>query len=442
MRRAHQLAPDEPERAVLLHVFFEQSEREQVLDQQELLSLTETAGAEVVAHVRQTLAHEHAATFIGSGKLEELAETVAQQGASLVICGVDLSGSQARNIETACKVRVIDRTQLILDLFASRAQTFEGKAQVQLAQLSYLLPRLIGARSELSRQGGGIGTRGPGETKLETDRRKIRKEISDLRRVVQAGGQRRQELRRRRARQGVFSVGIVGYTNAGKTTLLSQLARRYGEKVTHSGHNRLFDTLDLTSRRIEYGGSTFVFTDTVGFIRALPHHLVDAFRATLEETVDADVIVHVVDANDPYFIEKSATVYHVLEQELHIKAPVITLFNDKQGGGPQGEPAGLLADPKSAAALSGSALDERTLHELLQLIDQQVGHRIAMRLRVPHDRSDILADAYRAGKIGAIEQDEHFLAFDLEVDRRQSGAFVPFAEHTPLQAGESAHEQH
>ncbi|MCY0876596.1 MAG: GTPase HflX [Firmicutes bacterium] len=426
------------ERAVLVHVIVDQSEREQVLEQQELISLTETAGATVVAQVRQVLSHEHAATLIGSGKLEELARSVQENEATLVICSVDLSGSQTRNIEHECQVRVIDRTQLILDIFASRAKTFEGKAQVKLAQLSYLLPRLIGARSELSRQGGGIGTRGPGETKLETDRRKIRKEITDLKRIVQAGGERRRELRRRRQRQGVFSVGIVGYTNAGKTTLLAELAKRYGEKVMNGGHNRLFDTLDLTTRRIEYSGSTFVFTDTVGFIRSLPHHLVDAFRATLEEAVDADVIVHVVDANDPYFEEKSETVYRVLEKDLHVTTPVVTLFNDKGALGTLASQ--LLSDPKSTGSLFGSVLEPQILDALLQRIDQQVGHRVAMHLRIPHDRSDILAQAYRAGRLGEIMEDEHGLEFDLEIDRRRSLAFVPFIDQGS-QVKESANEQ-
>jgi len=280
-----------------------------------------------VGVVRQSIIKEQAATLIGSGKLQEVAQLVTDTEATLVICNLDLSGSQARNMEQECGVRVIDRSQLILDIFASRAKSFEGKAQVELAQLSYLLPRLIGRGLEMSRQGGGIGTRGPGETKLETDRRKIRKAISDLRKIVRAGGARRQELRRRRERQGVYSIGIVGYTNAGKTTLLAQLAQRYGEKSVEAGRNRLFDTLDLSSRRIEYVGRTFVLTDTVGFIRNLPHHLVDAFRATLEEAVDADVLIHVVDSSDIYMAEKAETVHAVLENDLHVQAPVVTFFN-------------------------------------------------------------------------------------------------------------------
>lgn len=411
-----------------MFVITEQNERAETWERSELVNLAETAGAQIIGEIRQSLEREHAATLIGSGKLQELAELVEQTQANLVICNADLSGSQARNIEEACGVRVIDRTQLILDIFASRATSFEGKAQVELAQLSYLLPRLIGHGVSLSRQGGGIGTRGPGETKLETDRRKIRKAISDLRKVVQTGGARRQEIRRRRARQGVYSVGIVGYTNAGKTTLLSELAKRYGEKAAGEGHNRLFDTLDLTSRRIEFAGRTFVMTDTVGFLRELPHHLINAFRATLEEAVDADVILHIVDHDDAYLEEKMDTVYAVLDKDLHVQAPIVTFFNCKGILDEKGEHhQAIRIDSRSVETIVGSAKSEATWDQLLHVLDRVVGQRIAMHLRVPHDRSDVLAQAYRAGRIGPIVENELYMQFDLEIDSRQAAEFLPFA---------------
>ena len=421
----------ESERAILVQVVTDQVEREQIWERAELINLVQTAGAEVVGEIRQSLAHEHAAAVIGSGKLEELVALCAELEAGLVIFNVDLSGSQARNIEAACKVRVIDRTQLILDIFALRARSFEGKAQVELAQLSYLLPRLIGQGLALSRQGGGIGSRGPGETKLETDRRKIRKAISDLRKVVRAGGDRRLELRRRRARQGVFSVGIVGYTNAGKTTLLANLSRRFGEKSVGEGHNRLFDTLDLTTRRIQFHGRVFVLTDTVGFIRELPHHLINAFRSTLEEAVDADALIHVVDVDDPFRDEKMDTVHAVLEKDLHASVPIITLMNCKRESSATDEGTPLV-DPIAIATVVGSARSQSTLDELLTVIDRLVGERVALHLCVPHERSDVLAQAYRAGRIGSILQDERYLRFDLDIDRRLAHTFMPFADDRPV----------
>lgn len=433
MRRVNSTEDKESERAILVHVITDQAEREQVWERAELVNLVQTAGADVVGDLRQSLAHEHAAAVIGSGKLEELVAMCAELDADVVIFNVDLSGSQARNIETACEVRVIDRTQLILDIFAMRARSFEGKAQVELAQLSYLLPRLIGHGLALSRQGGGIGTRGPGETKLETDRRKIRKAISDLRKVVRAGGDRRLELRRRRARQGVFSIGIVGYTNAGKTTLLANLSRRFGEKPAGEGNNRLFDTLDLTTRRIEYNGRTFVLTDTVGFIRQLPHHLIDAFRSTLEEAVDADALIHVVDVDDPFRDEKMDAVHAVLEKDLHASVPMITLMNCKRPSSAEDE-ASPLVDPRAVATVVGSARAQSTWDDLLEIVDRLVGERVALHLCVPHERSDVLAQAYRAGRIGPILQDEQYLRFDLEIDRRLAHTFLPFADERPMEA--------
>lgn len=401
----------------------QQTDQERNRIRLELKNLTETAGAQVVGESSQVLDRHRSGTLIGTGKLHEVADHARASGATMIVFGEDLSGSQVRNIEEECGMRVVDRTQVILDIFASRARSFEGKAQVKLAQLLYMLPRLVGQGAAMSRLGGGIGTRGPGETKLETDRRKIRKEISDLRRIVRAEGVRRQELRRRRRRQGVYTVGIVGYTNAGKTTLLSQLVRRFGQRDVGQGQDRLFDTLDLTSRRVTYEGRTFVITDTVGFIRDLPHHLIDAFQATLQEAVDADVLVHVVDAGSPFLAEEVGTVYDVLEHSLQTKAPVITLLNQKASL----DLWHVFADAKAVDTVRGSVMDDSLIRELMETIDRVAGRRVHMHLQVPHDRSDIVADAYRVAHIERIEETADFLQVDLEVDPREMAPFVAFS---------------
>ncbi len=412
----------------MLHVFRDGEDaapRERM--RTELRSLLETAGAKLVHEVEQAVDRSNAATLVGSGKVLELAAAVRGHDADLVVVGDDLSGAQLRNIEDACDVRAIDRTQLILDIFASRADSFEGKAQVALAQLSYLLPRLTGRGAAMSRLGGGVGTRGPGETKLETDRRRIRKDISHLRGVVAKQGLRRRELRRRRRRQGVYSVSIVGYTNAGKTTLLSELARRYGDRRAQPGRDRLFDTLDVATRRIVHEGRTFVFTDTVGFIRELPHHLVDAFRATLEEAVDADVIVLVADAESNFLPEELDAVYDVLERVLHTTAPVLTVFNRR--GGRECE---LPCDPRAARTAAGSVLDAGFVGELLEAVDELAGHRMALLLDVPDDRPDIVGMAYRVARVLSVATTDAGMQMELQVDPRDAAPFLPFAQRTDV----------
>lgn len=406
-----------------MHVFHDESLREQAILRSELRNLAMSAGADVVDELAQQVDDKRAGTMIGKGKLEQLCDRVAAVDADLVIFSVDLTGSQVRNLEDGVNVRVIDRTQLILDLFARRAVSAEGSAQVKLAQLSYLLPRLIGSSGHLSRLGGGIGTRGPGETQLETDRRNIRREISDLRRIVEAEGERRRENRRRRKRQGVYSIGLVGYTNAGKSTLLQKLAKRFGERESRGGNDRIFDTLDLTSRRITYEGRTWVVTDTVGFIRALPHHLVDAFRATLEEAVDADVLLHVVDAQDEDANAQMSTVYQVLDNELKSVAPVITVLNKKTDA--------LLTvhgDPSAKRVVAGDVTDEETLFKIANAVDELLGARVHLRLRVPSERSDLIARAYRAGNVQNMTDEANSFHFDLQVDSRDAFLFLPFVE--------------
>ena len=279
-------------RALLVSVDTGDYDAEASLD--ELHELVESAGAEPVAAVLQKLSRPETATFVGSGKLEEITQLCAEQEIDLIVADSELSPTQIRNIEQAANVRVIDRTTLILDIFALRARSKEGKLQVELAQLKYMLPRLTGKGIEMSRLGGGIGTRGPGETKIETDRRHIRRRIDALKAELAEVEQHRERLRRRREKDGVITCAIVGYTNAGKSTLMNTL--------TDAGvlaQDKLFATLDPTSRALKLpSGMSIMLIDTVGLVRRLPHHLVEAFRSTLEEAAQSDIIINLCDASD------------------------------------------------------------------------------------------------------------------------------------------------
>ena len=271
---------------------------------QELAELARTAGAEVVGAMFQKLEHPNVATYIGSGKVEEVTSEAKRLAANVVIFDDELSPSQQRNLERALGVKVIDRTALILDIFATRAQTREGRAQVELAQIQYLLPRLAGQWSHLERMEGAIGTRGPGETQIETDRRLIRGRISKIRRDLEEVRTQRELYRRRRARNNMPVVALVGYTNAGKSTLMRALS---GADVL--AEDKLFATLDPITRRIALpSGETVLLTDTVGFIQKLPTQLVAAFRATLEELEEADLLLHVIDISHPNAFEQTQTV--------------------------------------------------------------------------------------------------------------------------------------
>ncbi|MGN0543600.1 MAG: GTPase HflX [Acutalibacteraceae bacterium] len=311
----------EPEKAVLIAVDTGEYDCEASLD--ELEELAKTAGAQVMGKLWQKRDKPDAALFLGSGRLEELAEFCESNEIDLVIADSELSPAQLRNIEKAVKVRVIDRTTLILDIFADRARSNEGKLQVELAQLRYSLPRLIGQGTKLSRLGGGIGTRGPGETKLETDRRHIRRRIKALEEELEALEKRRGLARARREKDGVETVVIVGYTNAGKSTLMNSL--------TQAGvlaQDKLFATLDPTSRALTLpDGRRVMLIDTVGFIRRLPHHLVEAFKSTLEEAACAKVILNVCDASDPECAEHIEVTNELLDELGCTGKPVISVFN-------------------------------------------------------------------------------------------------------------------
>ena len=290
---------------------------------EELKELVKTAGAETVGTVIQNRENIHPGTYLGRGKIQELKEMVWESGATGVVCDDELSPAQLKNLEDALDTKVMDRTMIILDIFAARAKTREGKIQVELAQLRYRAVRLVGLRNSLSRLGGGIGTRGPGETKLEVDRRRIHERISQLKSELQDVERHRDVVRKQREQSGTLTAAIVGYTNAGKSTLLN--------KLTGAGilaEDKLFATLDPTTRALVLpGGEKVLLTDTVGFIRKLPHHLVEAFKSTLEEARYCDVILHVVDCSNPQMDMQMHVVYETLHR-LDIKdKEIITVFN-------------------------------------------------------------------------------------------------------------------
>jgi GTP-binding protein HflX len=328
---------------------------------EELSGLADAAGASVVLRMLQERPRPDPATFIGSGKVSTLAAACAEADVDLVIFDNELTPAQLRQLEEKLERKVIDRTQLILDIFARRARTREGKWQVELAQLKYLLPRLVGAGAALSRLGGGIGTRGPGETKLETDRRRIRVRIQSIQREIDQVRQRRSQLRERRQKKSVPTVALVGYTNAGKTTLFNRLTN---ERAVAS--DALFVTLDPLVRQVRLPDRReLLMSDTVGFIDRLPHALVAAFRATLEEVAEADLALHVIDAATPDRERHMAAVQRVLEEVGAADVPLIEVYNKIDAITPDERRRLRAADPAAAliSATSGEGVDE-----LLQMV--------------------------------------------------------------------------
>jgi GTP-binding protein HflX len=392
------------ERVVLIGVWAEGSLASAENSMRELSRLAETAGSEVLDALIQRRSHVDAATYVGSGKARELAGIVASTGADTVICDGELTPSQLRRLEGVVQVKVIDRTALILDIFAQHARSREGKAQVELAQLQYMLPRLRGWGESLSRQaggrvagGGGIGTRGPGETKLETDRRRLRARIGKLKREISAMSTGRKVQHAQRHRREVPSVVIAGYTNAGKSSLLNALT---GAGVLVE--DALFATLDPAVRRAESpSGRDFTLTDTVGFVRHLPHQLVEAFRSTLEESADADLILHVVDGADPEPEAQIAAVRGVLAEIGAAKVPELIVVNKIDAADPvvlQGlrasEPGSLSVSAKTGAGIP--ALRD-AIEAALPRLDVQVS------VVVPYSRGDLLARAHAEGEVMTAE---------------------------------------
>ena len=388
------------ERVVLIGVWVEGSLASAENSLRELSRLAETAGSEVLDGLIQRRGRVDAATYIGSGKARELAGIVAAVGADTVICDGELTPSQLRRLEGVVQVKVIDRTALILDIFAQHARSREGKAQVELAQLQYMLPRLRGWGESLSRQaggrvagGGGIGTRGPGETKLETDRRRLRARIGRLQRDITEFSTGRKVQRGRRRRREVPSVVIAGYTNAGKSSLLNALT---GAGVLVE--DALFATLDPAVRRaLTPSGRTFTLTNTVGFVRHLPHQLVEAFRSTLEETAEADLVVHVVDGSDAEPEAQIAAVRGVLAEIGAGQVPELVVVNKIDAGNPVVLQALRAREPGSisvsATTGAGLAALRDAIEAALPRLDTQV------RVIVPYERGDLLARAHADGEV-------------------------------------------
>jgi GTPase len=392
------------ERVVLLGVWTEGTLGQAERSLRELALLAETAGSEVLDGLTQRRSRPDASTYVGAGKARELADLVVETGADTVICDGELTPSQLRKLEGVVKVKVVDRTALILDIFAQHAKSKEGKAQVELAQMQYLLPRLRGWGESLSRQaggrvagGGGIGTRGPGETKIETDRRRIRTRIAKLRREISEMSVGREVQRGQRKRREVPSVAIAGYTNAGKSSLLNRLT---GAHVLVD--NSLFATLDPAVRKAKLpGGAAFTLTDTVGFVRHLPHQLVDAFRSTLEEVGDADLILHVVDASDGDPLAQITAVREVLGEISAREVPELIVFN-KADAADELELKGLqLAEPNSVVV---SARTGEGIQALLAEIERLLPRPSAeVNVLLPYARGDLLARAHREGEVLRVE---------------------------------------
>ena len=361
----------------------------------ELEELAYTAGAEVIGKVIQKKEAPEKATFVGVGKLAEIIAFIAENPVDLLIFDSELSPSQQRNLERLTKVRVIDRTMLILDIFAARARTSEGKLQVELAQLKYSLPRLAGQGASLSRLGGGIGTRGPGETKLESDKRHIRRRIDKLQEELKALEKRRNQMRRRREKDGVQTVAIVGYTNAGKSTLMNTL--------TQAGvlaENKLFATLDPTSRALILpDGRQVMLVDTVGLIRRLPHKLVEAFKSTLEEAAEATVILNVCDASDEHCAEHLEVTRELLCELGCEGKPIISVMNKCDLVGD------IYSMPTFGKTVMISALKERGFEELLDAILKELPPtRRKAELLLPFSMGAIAA---QIRKEGVVEEEEY-----------------------------------
>ena len=376
---------------------------------EELRELVKTAGAETVGVVIQNRENIHPGTYLGKGKIQELKEMVWESGATGVVCDDELSPAQLKNLEDALDTKVMDRTMIILDIFAARAKTREGKIQVELAQLRYRAVRLVGLRNSLSRLGGGIGTRGPGETKLEVDRRRIHERISQLKSELQDVERHRDVVRKQREQSGTLTAAIVGYTNAGKSTLLN--------KLTGAGilaEDKLFATLDPTTRALTLpGGEKVLLTDTVGFIRKLPHHLVEAFKSTLEEARYCDVILHVVDCSNPQMDMQMHVVYETLRR-LDIKdKEIITVFNKVDR--PDADTA--CRDMSADYKVKLSAKTGEGIEELLDLFAIILRNR-----RIYFEK----VFAYRdAGRIQTIRKSGQLLSEEYQDDGIHVKAYVP-----------------
>ena len=382
---------------------------------EELAGLAQAAGADVVLRVLQERPKPDPSTFLGAGKIQTLAASAAETDVDVVVFDDELTPAQLRHIEEAVGLKVIDRTQLILDIFARRARTREGKLQVELAQLKYLLPRLVGASTALSRLGGGIGSRGPGETKLETDRRRLRTRIKAITDDIEQVRKRRSQLRERRHKTSVPTVALVGYTNAGKTTLFNVMTRANAE-----ASNALFVTLDPLVRQVRLPDSReLLVSDTVGFIDRLPHALVAAFRATLEETADADLVLHIIDAAAPDRDRRMHAVQSVLDEIGAVDVPMLEVYNKCDALTPD-ERRRLQEQDRSALCIS--ALERQGIDELIETITSRLAldvRRVTLTFE-PDNEADRerIARVYRHGRVVLHETRDGQVSIVADVPRR------------------------
>jgi GTPase len=405
------------ERAILVGVHRDTDGDETL---QELARLAETAGAVIGEVVVQHRPRLDPATCVGAGKVEEIRARAQACGADVAIFDHELTSAQQRNLERALEIKVLDRTALVLDIFAQRAQTREGRLQVELAQLTYLLPRLAGRGVLLSRLGGGIGTRGPGETKLEVDRRRIRTRITDLRREISDLSRHRRRQRQSRKDAALPVVALVGYTNAGKSTLLNTL--------THANvftADKLFATLDPTTRRVVLpNGRPVVLVDTVGFLQKLPHDLVAAFRATLEEVTDADLLVHVIDASHPRWTAQRAAVEQVLRDLSASGTARVTALNKVDRLSPEALRDVMAEEP---SGIPISALRGVGLLNLLRIISQTLPDPAErVRLVVPYAAVGVLAHVYAQGRVLRRHDGADGMILDVEIPRAGLGPLKPY----------------
>ena len=386
----------------------------------ELVELAKTAGAEVVDTILQKRPSRDPAFLVGKGKLSEISRIVQEKEIDIIIFDEELSGSQLRNIEDYTNTKVVDRTGLILDIFGQRAKSREGQVQVELAQLNYLLPRLQGRGITLSRLGGGIGTRGPGETKLETDRRHIKRRIDYLKKELNSIRSQRQTARRERERNKIPVVALVGYTNAGKSTLLNALC-----DADVFAEDKLFATLDPTTRKLKLSDNTTVLlTDTVGFIRKLPHHLVEAFKSTLEEAILADLLLIVVDASDPYAPDHIRVVNEILSDLGASDKPAVLVWNKWD------LVEGDFSTPyfrERPVEVHVSAITGFGLEELKETIKNTLKNEmVKLKLRIPFSEGWVLPFLYEKGAVNSIHYENDVSVVEAEIDRKHINRINPF----------------